>query len=77
MEINRCSRCGSFYMTGGDICPNCMAKEHLELSTFKDYLESNSTETSINTIANETGISPKNLNRFISFDEFKDYKFDD
>ena len=77
MEINRCSRCGSFYIAGGDICPNCISKDHLELSTLKDYLESNSTQTSINEISVETGISPKNIARFISFDDFKDYKFDE
>jgi ribosomal protein L32 len=74
MEINRCSRCGSFYAFEGHVCPNCITKENLELSTFRNYLEENVNETSLNTVAYETGISQKNLERFISYDSFKEYK---
>lgn len=76
MEFNKCSRCGNFYVSEGNVCPKCSAKDGFEFSTFTSYLEKNGFENSIDTIANETGISVKNLNRFIDYTEFKDYKKD-
>ena len=60
MEFNRCSRCGSFYVSAGNVCPKCSQKDGLELDT----------------ISNQTGISIKNLNRFVGYPEFKEYKKD-
>lgn len=67
MELNRCSRCGAFYTNGGDICPKCSSKDNLELSTFKSYIEENGF-SSIDTIATQTGIAQKNVNRFINYE---------
>ena len=75
MEFNRCSRCGSFYVTDGEVCPKCSSKDNLEFSVFKTYIEENGFEESLNDISIETGISINNLNRFINhkgFEEFKD-----
>ena len=74
MEFNKCSRCGSFYLSEGNVCPKCSAKDGFEFSTFKSYIEKNGFENSFDTISNETGISVKNLNRFVEYNEFKDYK---
>lgn len=74
MEFNKCSRCGSFYVTEGNVCPKCSIKDGFEFSTFKSYLEQNGFENSLDTISNETGISVKNLNRFVGYAEFKAYK---
>lgn len=74
MEFNKCSRCGSFYISEGNVCPKCSAKDGFEFSTFKSYIDENGYENSLNTISNETGISVKNLNRFINYKEFKPYK---
>ena len=30
MEFNRCSRCGSFYVSEGNVCPNCSKKDNAE-----------------------------------------------
>lgn len=69
MEANRCSRCGSFYVSlNGDVCPKCMAKETLERATFKSYIEENGNTNSIDTIATATGISQKNVNRFLGYE---------
>lgn len=73
MEINRCSRCGNFYTSGGNVCPNCALKDNLELSVFKTYLEENASETSLNNVAYKTGISQTNLTRFLGYEDFKDY----
>ena len=35
MDFNKCSRCGSFYLSTGNVCPKCSSKDQLEFSTFK------------------------------------------
>ncbi len=70
MELNRCNRCGAFHTNEGDICPKCAEKDSLELSTFKNYIEENGF-SSIDTIATQTGITQKNVNRFISYQGIK------
>ena len=74
MELNRCSRCGNFYVAEGNVCPKCSIKDGFEFSTFKSYVQENGFENSLNTISNDTGISVKNLNRFVGYPEFQDYK---
>ena len=74
MELNRCSRCGNFYVAEGNVCPKCSVKDGFEFSTFKSYVEKNGLEDSFNTISNDTGITVKNLNRFVKYPEFQDYQ---
>ena len=38
MEFNKCSRCGSFYVSNDSVCPKCKAKDNLEFETFKNYV---------------------------------------
>ncbi len=76
MEFNRCSRCGSFYVAEGNVCPKCSKKDGAEFMQFTSYLDENGFDNSLDTISNQTGISIKNLNRFIGYPEFKDYKKD-
>jgi hypothetical protein len=66
MELNKCTRCGAFHTNSGDVCPNCISKETLELSTFKSYIDQNGV-SSIDTIATETGIAQKNVSRFLGY----------
>lgn len=73
MEINRCSRCGNFYVSESNVCPSCIAKDNQEQLTFKTYLEHNEGETSLNNISYKTGISQTNLTRFLGYDDFQDY----
>lgn len=78
MEFNRCSRCGSFYISEGNVCPKCSTKDGFEFSTFKNYLQENTLENqlenSLDSISGKTGISVKNLNRFLGYNEFKSFK---
>lgn len=74
MEINRCSRCGSFYVSEGNVCPNCTMKDNKELTKFKNFLEENQNETSLNEISYQTGISQSNLTRFLNYDDFKGFE---
>ena len=68
MEFKKCNRCGNFYVSEGQVCSKCAPKENCEYSTFKSYVEENGIDTQINNMAGQTGISPKNLNRFIESD---------
>lgn len=75
MDFKRCSRCGNFYVSEGNVCPKCSTKDGFEFSTFKSYIAENGfEENSINTISSATGISVKNLNRFLGYEEFKSYQ---
>lgn len=67
MELNKCSRCGAFYANGGDVCPKCAGKDSFELSTFKNYIEQNGF-SSVDTVATDTGIAQKNVNRFLNYE---------
>ncbi len=66
MELNKCSRCGAFHTNLEDVCPKCASKDSLELSTFNSYISENGF-TSIDTVATETGIAQKNVNRFLGY----------
>lgn len=72
MDFNRCSRCGNFYLSEGDVCPKCSAKDNLEFSTFKNYVEENGLNDTLGNISGQTGISVKNLNRFLGYKEISD-----
>ncbi len=74
MEFNRCSRCGSFYVSEGNVCPKCSTKDVYEFKTFTNYIKENGFDDSLDTISGETGIAIKNLNRFLEYEEFKGYK---
>ena len=75
MEVVRCSRCGAFYTNGGYVCPKCADKDNLELSTFKNFVENNGVELkSLDQVALSTGITEKNLNRFLNYEGFEGYK---
>lgn len=68
MEFNKCNRCGAFYVSEGTVCPKCSPKDALELSTLKNYIEENGF-SSIDVVSAGTGISAKNLNRFLNVEE--------
>lgn len=67
MEFNKCSRCGNFYVSNNDVCPKCQSKDTLEYETFKTYVENNGLTNDLNFLSSETGISTKNLNRFLGY----------
>ena len=70
MEFNKCSRCGNFFISNDEVCPKCKTKDTLEFETFKNYIEKNGMNEDLNTLSNETGISTKNLNRFLNFADY-------
>lgn len=69
MNLNKCSRCGCFFNSNNNVCPNCEQKDLSEMSTLRNYIEENN-NASIENISFSTGISEKNLNRYLKYDEF-------
>lgn len=67
MEFNKCSRCGNFFISNNDVCPKCQTKDSLEFKTFQNYIEENGMNTNLDVLSTETGISVKNLNRFLNY----------
>lgn len=71
MEFNKCSRCGNFFISNDDVCPKCKAKDNLEFQTFKTYIEENGMNNNLDVLSSQTGITVKNLNRFLDYTDFK------
>ena len=73
MELNKCTRCGCFYVSSNDVCPTCEQKDVAEIDKLKNFLE-DSEFSSIDDISYQTGITVKNLNRFLKLNDFKKLK---
>lgn len=67
MEFNKCSRCGNFFISNDDVCPKCKTKDTLEFETFKSYIAENGINNNLDILSNETGISAKNINRYLNY----------
>lgn len=72
MEFNKCSRCGNFYVSNDDVCPKCKPKDTLEFETFKSYIAENGIDSNLESIFKETGISEKNINRYLNYTHLND-----
>ncbi len=72
MEIKRCARCGGFFQTENAVCNNCIEKDNKELGKLKNFLEGYDglEEITKRDISYTTGITMKNLNRFLLGEEF-------
>lgn len=69
MEFKKCSRCGNFFISNDDVCPKCKTKDTLEFETFKSYITENGLNNNLDTLSNETGISVKNINRYLNYND--------
>lgn len=66
MELKRCNRCGCFYASNLDVCCNCEPKDNLEIAKLNNYIEKYGNNYSLDEISVSTGISLRNLNRYIN-----------
>ena len=66
MDFKKCKRCGTFFMSGNDVCPNCQPKDIYEMSKLRNYFENENCSNVFNTISIDTGIISKNLNRYLN-----------
>ena len=73
MELNKCTRCGCFFYSNAIVCPACEQKDENDIIILKDFFNENEA-SSIDDLSYQTGISVKNLNRFMELDDFKNIK---
>lgn len=76
MELKRCARCGSFFVSESNVCINCAKKDSADLLKLKGFLENQSEDVKDkDQLAMFTGISIKNIDRYLSMEEFSNIEF--
>ena len=74
MNLNKCERCGCFFATADTICPNCVSKDESDVNKLKSFLSLNEEGATVNDVIEKTGVSMKNVNRFLANKELnKDF----
>ena len=73
MNFNKCCRCGCFFISDNSVCPTCQLKDQYEMSQLKNFLEENTNHINIDNLSASTGISVRNLNRFLAQEQFADF----
>lgn len=69
MEFKKCVRCGCFFVTEGDVCTNCLPKDRLDIFKIQNYF-AETQNNSIDNISINTGVSSKNVQRYLSNQNF-------
>lgn len=75
MEIKRCARCGGFFETVNEVCNGCVAKDNKDVGKLKNFLDGYSYGAKPLTkeeLSFGTGITIKNLNRYLATQEFSE-----
>ena len=66
MNLNKCSRCGWFFASTTPVCPKCESKDENDINQLKNFLnESDRSAISVEDLSLHTGVSLKNVNRFL------------
>lgn len=74
VEARKCVRCGAMYISDTEVCGNCQKKDGAEIYRLKGFFENEIQAENLTQgeIAIATGITNKNLSRFLGHEEFKD-----
>lgn len=65
MEFKKCLRCGCFFSSSNNICLNCESKDKADLAKLDNFINQDIPFNSLYDVSFNTGITIKNLNRFI------------
>lgn len=71
MDFNKCNRCGCFFITDGAVCPSCTPKDTNDISKLNDFFTENNSTITVNELSSATGISQKNISRYIKNENFE------
>ena len=63
MELNKCERCGCFFVAFGNVCPACSKKDSADIIKLENYMQEFNLPENIDEVSCNTGISIQNLNR--------------
>lgn len=73
VEARKCARCGCMYIAQTQVCGACLSKDGAEMQRLKGFIENQGTEgLTQNELTIATGITNKNLTRFLGYETFKD-----
>ena len=70
MNFKKCLRCGCFFASENSVCPSCQAKDEIDKNSIRNYLANNDTPQNAEGLAFQSGVSVKNINRFMETKEF-------
>ena len=75
MDFKKCPRCGNFFHSELTVCQNCLNNENLDIQKLKNYFEENINiqNYTMQDISTYTGISSRNLTRYMVREEFSKY----
>lgn len=65
MNLNKCERCGCFFASKSSVCPNCESKDKNDINQLTNYLSDSDSSVTIDALSSATGVSLKNVNRFL------------
>jgi len=73
MEARKCARCGSMFISDSQVCGRCQTKDNADLYRLKGFIENQGIgeEIAQGELSIATGITNKNLARFLGYEEFK------
>lgn len=74
MKFNKCVRCGAFFASDDCVCPNCLSKDEVDKNSLRNYFQNNGVPESIESLAFSSGVSVKNITRFLDTQEFSSFK---
>ena len=71
MELKKCVRCGKFFASDVEVCNECEKKDLADISKLKVFFEDSYVAGGSKVeISASTGISARNLNRYLGNEEF-------
>ena len=71
MELKKCARCGKFFASDVEVCHECERKDLDDLRKLKGFFADDYVSgVSKLEISAQTGISARNLTRYLGYDEF-------
>lgn len=65
MEFKKCVRCGCFFVSNNDVCCSCEYKDKQDIYALNAYIVNSSSVPSIDSLSYSTGVTTKNISRFI------------
>ena len=72
VEARKCARCGCMYIAETEVCSKCQTKDGADLHRLKGFIEKQGeVEITKGELSVATGITDKNLARFLGYEEFK------
>lgn len=70
MKFNKCVRCGCFFASDDDVCPNCKQKDNVDKLSLKNFLANNDLPENTESLAFQSGVAIKNVNRYMQSKDF-------